>query len=111
MIVRLKSLLKYVYGKSVEDDSLVESIDTKVKAFNQNKDWKEQSMGFMSLEHHYAAQVITAREEGLEQGREESAVRYSKLIDLLLDAHRIDDLKRAADDNAYRESLFKELNI
>ena len=51
------------------------------------------------------------REEGIEVGREEESARYSKLICVLLEQHREQDLKRAAEDPQYRECLFEEFDI
>ena len=47
----------------------------------------------------------TLKEEGLAQGEH----RLNLLYSILLDTDRLDDLKRATKDNAYREQLMREL--
>ncbi|MDE6420223.1 MAG: hypothetical protein K2K87_06825, partial [Lachnospiraceae bacterium] len=55
------------------------------------------------------------REEGIEVGRkegqEEESARYSKLICILLEQHREDDLRRAAKEPTYRKQLFEEFRL
>ena len=55
------------------------------------------------------------REEGIEigkaSGREEGKQKILLLSRMLLDADRIDDLKRATDDAAYLEELCREYSI
>lgn len=45
----------------------------------------------------------------LEEGRVQGANLLNQFYSILIDADRMDDLKRAAKDNAYREPLMKEL--
>lgn len=54
------------------------------------------------------------REEGMEKGREEGRIKLERILALnkiLLSDNRIDDLKRAVDDEAYREVLCEEYCI
>ena len=55
------------------------------------------------------------REEGIEigeaSGREEGKQTILTLSKILLNANRIDDLKRATDDEAYLEELCREYSI
>ncbi len=111
----LKSLLKYTTEGSVEDDALVKTIDGLVKEANENREWRKNAMGVMTLEHDMAVRINVARKEGLAEGKDQGealeAKRYNSLIDVLLDANRSEDLKRAAHDDAYRDQLFKEFGI
>lgn len=50
-------------------------------------------------------------EEGIEAEREKESERYNKLAGILLEQHREHDLRRAAEDHAYREKLFMEFDI
>ena len=50
-------------------------------------------------------------EEGVEIGSANTEARYNKLIELLLNDNRADDLVRAAKDKEFRDSLFKEFNL
>lgn len=51
------------------------------------------------------------REEGWEEGREEESARYSKLICVLFEQHREQDVKRAAEDPEYRKRLYEKFDI
>lgn len=51
------------------------------------------------------------RQEGREEGREEESARYSKLICVLFEQHREQDVKRAAEDPKYRKYLYEEFDI
>lgn len=115
----LRTMLEYVWSGKVSDSPFVENIDRLVKRANENSAWKEDAMGLMTLEHHMQAQISHAKKEGLAEGMtkgeakgiiEESA-RYNRLIDVLLDANRLDDLRRAANDEAFRNQLFREFSI
>ena len=47
----------------------------------------------------------------MEQERNEERDRLNELTKLLLEANRIEDLKRAVEDKAYQEQLLKEYNL
>mgnify|MGYP001080612725 CR=1 FL=1 len=54
------------------------------------------------------------REEGLELGRKEGRLKVERILMLnkiLLSGNRIDDLKRAVDDEAYLKALCEEYSI
>ncbi len=76
-------------------------------------------MGFMTVEHSHRAGLNQARKEGMAEGIElglaegeaRGAEKFAKLADILLDAGRIDDLKRASNDAAYRDTLFQEFHL
>ena len=59
-------------------------------------------------ETHHKLLYEEGREAGLEQG-EIRLARVNKLISILIDMDRIDDLKRAAQDKTYQEQLMLEL--
>lgn len=50
-------------------------------------------------------------QEGIEQGIEQGIERTNKLTRILLEQNRTDDLKRATEDSAYQEQLFRELGL
>lgn len=80
-------------------------------------------MGFMTLEMDHRARERYAKEqglaEGLEQGIEQGLAegkaieekRYSGLVEALLAADRVDDLRHAAKDADFRQRLYQELGI
>ena len=51
------------------------------------------------------------RREGRREGREEENRKMNRLTLLLLDENRIGDLRRAAEDGAYKERLLREYQI
>ncbi|MBQ6806488.1 MAG: hypothetical protein IJO97_03545 [Lachnospiraceae bacterium] len=51
------------------------------------------------------------RREGYEEGMEQGEQRINKLIILLTEQNRTDDLVKAAQDKEYREKLFHEYNL
>ena len=51
------------------------------------------------------------REDEREIGREEGKQKILLLSKMLLDANRIDDLRRATDDKTYLEELCREYSI
>ena len=50
-------------------------------------------------------------QQGLEKGLEQGQNRLAVLVGRLLEAGRIDDLKRVSYDEAYREKLLKEFGL
>ncbi|MCM1539504.1 MAG: hypothetical protein NC254_14040 [bacterium] len=82
------------------------------------RDYRAEVLGMLLEEFDVKKYERSLREEGIEegiergreQGREESA-RYSRLICILLEQHREGDLRRAAEDEEYRERLYEELQI
>lgn len=51
---------------------------------------------------------VMERERGREEGREEGRNEVNNLYGRLMEAGRIDDLKRATEDEAYLEQLLEE---
>ena len=60
-------------------------------------------------ELHFRTLYEEGREAGLEQGLAQGEIRLNKLNSILIDRDRLDDLKRATQDKAYREQLMMEL--
>lgn len=94
---------------------MVSRIDAEVERANRDSEWKEKAMGFMTLEMDHRARERYAKEQGLEQGLAEGKAieekRYSGLVEALLAADRVDDLRHAAKDAAFRQQLYQELGI
>ncbi|MBQ8879202.1 MAG: hypothetical protein IJ029_10790, partial [Lachnospiraceae bacterium] len=51
------------------------------------------------------------RNEGREEGREEGEARVNRLIQLLAEKGRTDDIIKAASNSKYQKKLFKEFDI
>lgn len=48
---------------------------------------------------------------GIEKGMERGENRFAKLVQILMDSGRNDDLRKAATDQKYRERLYQEVNL
>lgn len=57
------------------------------------------------------AQAATARAEGEAAGMAKGEERYSRLVDLLLDAGRVDDIRAASVDKSIRDGLYAEFGL
>ena len=51
------------------------------------------------------------RAEGFAEGRWEGTARVRKLIKVLLDAERYEDMRCMCDDDAYLEQLYREFGL
>ena len=49
--------------------------------------------------------------EGLREGRVEGENRFAKLVQMLIDEGRSEELRRAVSDQNYRENLYAEVGI
>lgn len=50
-------------------------------------------------------------ERGIEKGMERGENRFARLVQILMDSGRNDDLRKAATDQKYRERLYQEVNL
>lgn len=117
----LRSLLCYIEDGTVdESDELVRAIDAKVDALNESDEVREMVWTWqdeIDLQAHIAFEKGEAKgeargkAEGLAEGEVKGEARLSALISKLLGSDRIDDVKRATTDDAYRQELFKEFGI
>ena len=51
------------------------------------------------------------KSEGYEEGHEDGQEEYNCLVKALMENNRMDDLKHAIDDKAFRQQLFHEFGI
>ena len=63
------------------------------------------------LEKYRKKAVEEGMEKGIEQGMQQDQNRLALLVGRLLNAGRMDDLKRVSFDEAYREKLLKEFGL
>lgn len=71
------------------------------------KNFRSEVLGMLLEDFDVKKFVKTMREEG----REEGMVLVNKLISILVEQNRIEDLKRAAEDPVYQEQLIKEFGL
>ena len=122
----LRSLLRYVKtGEVPTDDVFLVEIDEEVGRNNRDKAVIGMMIDTMTMLKQEARVQGRAegraegREEGREEGRaegkaegrEEGIERYGLLVNALLDAGRVDDIRKASADPAFRDSLFAEFGI
>lgn len=98
-------------GKAV--GSLSREIDEVVAQSNKDRKWVEKVFSISAIEENDARrrriELRMARAEGLEEGMEQGQRRFAALADWLIENGRVDDLKRAANDDAFCEELFREM--
>lgn len=124
-----------------DGDGLLEDIDAEVASYNDDREWAMMLLDSITtarqealVSGHYEG-LEEGRKEGREQGlaegraegreqglaegrakgraegRAEGEDRYAKLVSLLLEQGRMDDLKSASSDSAVRQRLFEELGL
>ncbi len=54
---------------------------------------------------------VEGRAEGLSEGRVEGENRFAKLVQMLIDEGRSEELRRAVSDQNYRKNLYAEVGI
>ena len=62
-------------------------------------------------EYYKAKGYAQGMEQGLEQGLKQGEERIAALLSSLMEAGRIEDVRRVIDDVAYRKELYKAFNI
>ena len=97
------------YRKAIE-----ECIEKDVLADYLRKKGSEVVNMLMS-EYNYEQDIEVQREEAYEEGRKSGIAvgeeRYNKLVQLLIESNRLEDLKKVTEDVNYRSKLLKEFHI
>lgn len=114
----LRNLLRYVSTDEVaEGDALVNRIDaevTKVNLRNGGSGMLLDTQTMLEQEARVQGRIQGREEdraEGREKGRAEGEGRYGRLVALLLEQDRLDDIRRANVDPDLRERLFREFGL
>lgn len=84
------------------------AIDSFVGEYNHDREWVTR---VLTYEQDTEIRCRWAKEEGIEEGREEGMDRMSALVGRLIGGGRVEDAARAASDPAYRDALLKELGL
>ncbi|MDE6626697.1 MAG: hypothetical protein K2K56_10080 [Lachnospiraceae bacterium] len=95
----LAEFLNYLSGESPKD-MFTKRLDDLLRQAREHKKWEVE---YMTLEMQYREKY----KEGLADGEE----RAVKLMNILAENGLIEEMKRAAKDKEYRESLFKKYNL
>lgn len=72
---------------------------------------REEAKFMILSEYNEELHLKTLYEDGLKQGKTEAQHNISTLLRQLLQANRMDDVKKAAEDPAYLEQLLKEFHL
>lgn len=91
------SMLRHLNLPEEEVDEFVEQV-------------KERKMAVL-FEHFKDVDIPAERKRARAEGHAEGEARFARLTQLLLQASRMDDLTRALTDTAYRETLYRQLNV
>ena len=108
----LKAFYAYVNDPSkCEGSQLVRDIDERVRKYNE-QDWRVKRMRFDELRREqYEQGLAEGKEIGKEIGAADMQGRLNKLILLLSESGRAEDILKAAADPDFQEQLLKELGI
>ena len=101
-----KNLKTLLLSKIILDK--IGTLNDTVIEVRRDKRWRGK---IMTLEEYAQQKAKQAAKVAREEGREEGISSLNTLYELLLKDNRLDDLKRAVNDEEFRESLFKEYNI
>lgn len=104
---------KYAKEMEIEDAverAVTECIHEGILAEFLSKN-RAEAMKMSIYEYDEERQRIFDREEGKEEGMELASEKYSKLILLLLEENRSEDLLKAARDREYLKSLYEEYGL
>lgn len=99
----LRKFFEYI-ETNLPADAFTKSLDDEVKRTKQNKKWRREYM--KELLHDY-----DIKEEGRQEGRQEGEQKINRLIQILAQQNRTDDIIKSAHDESYQKQLLKELQI
>ena len=100
------AMAENAYRTLTQDEIEFEKMETEIRTeFHRNtelayarKEGREEGIGI-------------GREEGIGIGREEGEEKLNQLYLLLIKQNRMDDLQRAAEDKAFRQTLYREFGL
>ena len=109
--------MKYVENpdkteNSEDDDDFIKSLKKQIAAIKSSREWEGRFMLFKELLSDERKEArAEGWAEGLAEGRAEGQSKANKLVQLLAQQNRMDDIIKAANDSEYQEQLFKEFNL
>ncbi len=107
----LVSLLQYMKNTSLDNpeievcDERLCNLDRIVKEVKESEEWEAVEMNILDIG------IERGREEGRKQGREQGEQRVNRLIQLLLERSRLDEIAKMAEDKELQKKLFEEFGI
>lgn len=103
----LVSLLQYMKNTSLDNpeievrDERLCNLDRIVKEVKESEEWEAVEMNILDI----------GIERGREEGREQGEQRVNRLIQLLLERSRLDEIAKMAEDKELQKKLFEEFGI
>ena len=104
---KLKPLYAYINDSKCCDDAFIKELDSSVQKYN-SPEWRKK---YMTLQHIIEREREIAAEAAAKAAAEAERDRVNRLHALLLDANRIDDLKKSTKDPEYQKQLFDEFDL
>ena len=92
---RVINLLKYIEEGNATDD-YTRKLDVEVSKVKKDERWRKTYMVY---------------EKNINYAREEERQRFQKLIKILVEEKRLDDLKKIAEDDDYLKKLLDENDL
>ena len=92
---RVINLLKYIEEGNATDD-YTRKLDVEVSKVKKDEGWRKTYMVY---------------EKNINYAREEERQRFQKLIKILVEEKRLDDLKKIAEDDDYLKKLLDENDL
>lgn len=89
----------------------VNTIITHIADGNENEERLVQVMGGTILETESERLLREGIEQGIEKGIDQGQAHILTLFNILLSENRIEDLRRAAENEDYRNQLFAKFDI
>lgn len=99
----LRKLLEYIETNQPEN-AFTRSLDYEIRRTKQNRKWRREYM--KELLHDF-----DIKEEGRQEGRREGEQKINRLIQLLAQQNRTDDIIKSANDESYQKQLLKEFQL
>lgn len=91
-------------SENEEKDAFVASLKAQIEAIKRNRDWEAK---FMLLEE----MMRDERAEGHKEGKQEGQERVNRLIQLLAEQNRMNDIIKASRDKEFQQKLFEEFDL
>lgn len=115
----LVSLLQYMKDTDIDNpeilvkDERILELDKIVTEVKQSEEWEAVQMNILEIGIKKGEEVGIEKgiEEGRKEGRAEGEKRVNRLIQILLEQSRSDEIQRAVSDKEYQKKLFEEFNL
>lgn len=115
----LVSLLQYMKDTDIDNpeilvkDERILELDKIVTEVKQSEEWEAVQMNILEIGIKKGEEVGIEKgiEEGRKEGRAEGEERVNRLIQILLEQSRSDEIQRAVSDKEYQKKLFEEFNL